>query len=240
MEFQINYGLRTELSEEEITQIIELSQKYGVVRTEKWGSHSGAIDLVTTLELFFLSFVAKPILDGFFKGLFGETYFNKLGTSVREGVTQEIQDFKSYLTNLFRIFVSKKLDNEDAISIVEHIEGVVYYAVLNHKKATEKLIYELPEALVRAVGEISLMRIPVTEPFIVQLYPNFEKETWDYLFIPTVDGFGNFVNRYYDFTLNQTITLNTREEFYEKFDVDDRDTYKQIISAKYHEERQRN
>jgi hypothetical protein len=108
MKIQINYGVRTKLSEEEIHQIIELSQKYGDVRTEKMESRSGPVDLVTFLKLFFLSFFAKPILDGFFKGLFGEDYFKKLGTSARESVAQEVQDFKSYLTNLFQVFVSKK------------------------------------------------------------------------------------------------------------------------------------
>jgi len=238
MNIQIKYGSKTKLSEEEINQIISLSNRYGNVQIKKWGIRSGAIDLITTVEILFLSFVAKPILDGFFKGLFGEAYFKNLGESVREGIANEIVDFKSYLTNLFQVFISKKLDDEDAIAIVEQIEGVVYYAVLNHKKATEKLISELPEALVRAIGEVSLKRIIVTEPNTVQLYPNFETETWDYLFIPTVDGYGNYMNRYYDFNLGQTISLDTREEFYNTFNIDERDTYKQIISAKYHEQRQ--
>lgn len=240
MKIQIKYGERTKLSQEEINQIITLTQEYGDVKIEKWGNRSGAIDLVTTLEIFFLTFVAKPILEGFFKGLFGEDYFRNIGTSVREGAAEEVQDFKTYLINLYRVFVSKKLNEEYAIAIVEHIDGVVYYAVLNHKKATQKLISELPLALVRAVGEVSLKRILITEPFTVQLYPNFETESWDYLFIPTVDGFGDFVDRYYDFSLNKTITLLSREQFYEQFDIDDSDTYKYIISAKYHEERHRN
>lgn len=238
MDIQINYGSKTKLTEEEIEQITTVSNRYGNVQIKKWGSRSGAIDLITTVEIFFLSFVAKPILDGFFKGLFGEAYFKNLGESVREGVAKEIEDFKSYLTSLFQVFISQKLNDEDAIAIVEQIEGVVYYAVLNHNKATEKLIAELPEALVRAIGEVSLKRINVTEPFTVQLYPNFESETWDYLFIPTVDGYGDYINRYYDFSLRQTISISTREEFYNTFNIDERDTYKQIISAKYHEQRQ--
>lgn len=187
--------------------------------------------------IFLFSICCKANFRRIFKGLSGEEYFKKLGTSVREGGAKQVQEFKSYLTNLYRVFISKKLDDQYALAVVENIEGIVYYAVLNHKKSTEKLIAELPEAFVRAVGEVSLKRIPVTEPYIVQLYPNFETETWDYLFIPTVDGFGNFVDRYYDFNLNQAISINSRKEFYGKFDLNENDTYKYIISAKYHEEK---
>ena len=114
---------------------------------------------------------------------------------------------------------------------------MVYYAVLNHKKSTKKLIERLPDALVRAVGEISLNRIPIEHPNVIQLYPNFETESWDYLFMPTVSAFGNYIDRYFDFRTNQMITINSREEFYKKFEIDDEDIYKFIISARFHEER---
>jgi hypothetical protein len=233
MKVKIRYGSGIDLTEEELNEIISFSEKYGEIETKQWGIRAGAIDLVTFLELG----VFKFILDGFLKGFIDEEYFKKLGITTRQALFNEVDYFKKYLIAFYKVFISKKLSNHSAISIVEHIDGVVYFAVLNHKKSTENLISRLPNAFVRAVGEISLHRIPIENSFTVQLYPNFETETWDYLFIPTMSAFGNYIDRYYDFKLKKIVELHSREEFYQKFELDEDDIYKCIISAKYHEDR---
>ncbi len=236
METSIKYGLSTNLTEEEINEIIGVSQLYGNVNVQKWGSRFGSIDMVTILELTILTF-SKPILEAFLKGFFDEEYFKKQGSNLRKELLEELRNLRIYLVSLHNAFFFNKLDDCYAISMVEHIDGVVYYAVLNHKKSTETLIKRLPNAFVRAVGEISLKRIPVEEPYIVQLYPNFETESWDFLFIPTVIGFGNYVNRYYDFAVGSIVEVDSKEDFYSKFDLEEEDMYKFIISAKSREER---
>ncbi|MFM9952157.1 MAG: hypothetical protein ACKV1O_29770 [Saprospiraceae bacterium] len=236
MEICVRYGFQTSLTEEEINEIIGISQLYGNVNIQKWGSRFGSLDMVTFLELT-LGIISKPIWEGFFKGFFDEEYFKKQGSNLRKELLEELSNFRMYLVSLYNAFVFNKLDDCYAISMVEHIDGIVYYAVLNHKKSTETLIKRLPDAFVRAVGEISLKRIPVESPYIVQLYPDFETENWDFLFIPTISGFGNYINRYYDFTIGSIVEVNSKEDFYSKFDLEEEDMYKFIISAKSREEK---
>jgi hypothetical protein len=96
------------------------------------------------------------------------------------------------------------------------------------------LIEKLPEAIVRTYSLVTLRLIDVQEPRIIQLYPDFEKQTWEFLLIPTANAFGKYIDRYYSFTENQTYLLKSVEEFNSKFSITEFDEYKLLINPRQH------
>lgn len=238
MKILIRYGLDTKLSNEEIDTVVTLSENHGNVLVERWGSRNAAIDIVTFLEISavssLFSVLTKPIVEGYLKGLVNEDYFKNLGRNNRNEIIHFVNEMKYFLSAFYEVFVvSKKLQNE-AIALVEKIGNVTLYVALNSEKVTRELSINLGEALVKTIGYILLGYLKLDEPYVVQLYPNFETNTWDYVFAPTTEAFGNFVNRYFDFKDNQFHIIESAENFIEKFQISDLDEYKFIISAKYH------
>jgi len=71
--------------------------------------------------------------------------------------------------------------------------------------------------------------IEIDDIKVVQLYPNFDKQEWDYLFIPTENAFGNYIDRYYCFSENRIYYIVSAIDFIEKFQITDLDEYKLII-----------
>jgi hypothetical protein len=238
MDIQIKYGGQTFLNDNEINELLEFSKKFGSVKLSKWGHRSGAIDIVTFLELTISSAIfqslTKPIIEGYLKGLANESYFKDKGEQHRVAIKNEILGIKNYLNAFYQVFVRKYQYTDKSIAIVETIDNCTIYVVLNNEKVTEKLVDNLADALVKTCSYVALKLIDVSEPYVIQLYPNFSTQTWDYLFIPTIQGFGKYIDRYYDFKNNQFYEINSAEEFIEKFSVDDMDDYKFIVSAKYH------
>lgn len=238
MKILIRYGSNTRLSEDVIDIVISTTKKYGEVKLEKWGSKSGALDFVSVLELSFVSSVftqfTKPIIEGYIKGLVNENYFKSLGEKNRIAITASLIEIKNYLSTLYKVFILEKKSDAEAIALVEQIGHVTLYVALNGENVTAKLIDNLGEALVKTYGYVSLGYLNIEVPYVIQLFPNFDTDTWDYLFIPTVEAFGNYVNRYFHFKDNKYHFIYSAEEFIEKFETADFDDYKYIISAKHH------
>jgi hypothetical protein len=233
MDIQIRYGSFTKLSEEEINQIIKFSQTQGHVSIHKWNHRSGAIDLLTYFELIFgYSFVkalTKPIIEGYLKGFVGESYFKGKGETHRLFIKNEVKQLKTYLTTFYDVFVSDKTTEMESIAIVENIGDCKLYVTLNSYRISDKLVNGLADALVRTFALISLKLIDIEDTKVVQLYPNFDKQEWDYLFIPTVKAFGNYIDRYYCFSENIIYYIDSAIDFIEKFQITDLDEYKLII-----------
>ena len=238
MKILIRYSAKTRLSEGDIDKIISISEKHGEIKIEKWGMRSGAIDFVSILEISFLptliSALGKPVIEGYIKGLMNETYYKNLGEKHRKTVFNSLRETKSYLSAFYEIFISSKKFNKEAIAIVEHIGHITLYVALNGENVTNELIDNLGEAMVKTYGYISLGYLNIETPHVIQLFPNLDTNTWDYLFIPTVEAFGNYINRYFDYKDNKFHFIYSAEEFIEKFEAADFDDYKYIISAKHH------
>jgi hypothetical protein len=224
------------LTQDEINQILFISQKYGRVEVEKWGIRGGAIDLVTYLEIVFgysvVRAVTKPIVEGYLKGLMGETFFKNIGERHQLLFSDEIEHLKNYLKAFYDVFIAKKTMNTQSIAIVENVEDCMLYVTLNSHSVSEKLQNHLADALVRTFALISLKLIETTDPKVIQLYPNFDTQEWDYLFIPTINAFGKYIDRYYCFSENKIYSINSASEFIEKFQITDIDEYKLIINPK--------
>jgi hypothetical protein len=238
MRILIRYSSNTNLSECDIELILSTTKKYGEVKLEKWGTKSGVLDFVSVLELSFVSSVfaqfTKPIIEGYIKGLVNENYFKNLGEKNRIAITASVIEIKNYLSAFYEVFILEKKSDTKAIALIEQIGNVTLYVALNGENVTAKLIDNLGEALVKTYGYVSLGYLNIEAPYVIQLFPNFDTDTWDYLFVPTVEAFGNYINRYFNFNDNKYHFIYSAEEFIEKFETANLDDYKYIISAKHH------
>ena len=234
MEIHIKY--KNSLDNSEIDTISEFTKKYAELTLSKKSGGNGSIDLVSLIEFslgnYLINYLTKPILESYNKGLINEEYFQKLGTDHRKKLIDKTSKIFPYFNGLYLNFLSSQKDLQESISIVENFENFSLYVSLNEKKMSEELLNQFPEALCNTYSIISLGLIELQEPNIVQLYPNFEKQTWDYLFIPTVEGFGKFINKYYSFSENKIYYLATADEFIQKFNITDLSEYKLIINPR--------
>jgi len=239
MNIQLRYGSKSNLTQAEIDDIIIFSKKYGQVNTETWGIRSGAIDLVTFLQVTFgsafIRAVTKPIIDGYLKGLINENYFKGLGEQHKEIVQNEFAGFKNYLIAFYKVFISKKQTENNAISVIEDIDDCRLYIVLNSYRATETLIQNLAEAVVRTYALVTLKLLDIQKPKIIQLYPDFENQQWEYLFLPTTSAFGNYIDRYYSFSQDKIFNIESAEQFISIFSITDFDDYKFIVNPRQHQ-----
>jgi len=236
MEIKVSYGSNTKLTEDEISQIIKTSKKYGNVKVEKWGIRFGAIDILTSVEIVLgyalVKALMKPIAEGYVKGFVNEPLFEKIGIRHRLAIKKEIKQIKNFLKAFYEVFIVKKTTESESIALVEYIEDCTLFVTLNSYQISEKLINNLAEALVKTFALVSLKIIDVEHPKVIQLYPNFESQEWDYLFVPTVNAFGKFIDRYYCFSEEKMHSIFSANDFIEKFQITDMDDYKFIINPR--------
>jgi len=93
------------------------------------------------------------------------------------------------------------------------------------------LIETLPEAIALSIlvmGNIDIGRTPRA----IQLYPNFQTDTWDYIFIPTPRAFGNYIDRFFDVKKRSLESLSSPDDFINKFNPDEEDVLKFIITQR--------
>ncbi|CAI8722107.1 hypothetical protein [Chryseobacterium sp. IT-36CA2] len=234
MKIHIKY--KNSLDNSEVDAISEFTKRYGELTLSKKSGGSGSIDLVSFIEFslggYLINYLAKPIFESYNKGLINEEYFQKLGTDHRKKIIDKTSKIFPYFNGLYLNFLNSKKDQQESISLVENFENFSLYVSLNEKRMTEELLNQFPEALCNTYSIISLRLLELDEPHIVQLYPNFETQTWDYLFMPTVDGFGKFIDKYYSFSENKIHYLATADEFIQKFNITDLSEYKLIINPR--------
>ena len=228
MYIKVTYRKNTNFSKEEKEFIHNTAKKYGEVRIDEYSSRFGAIDLITFIE-FSIYYIVLVNLKAFIKGFIGEDWFKSIGKQSRLSIGKELNNIRLFLIDYYNCFVLNKPDVNEAFTITEDIGDTRLYVVINHSRMTQKLIERLPEAIVEIYGRISLELI-IVEGKTCQLYPDFEKEEWRYLFIPTYQGFGNFVDKYFDLELNKELILKTKTEFIDKFQISIEDECKLIIN----------
>ena len=230
MEILIEYGSDGRLSPELLEEVRTISRKYGRLSEKTWGMRAGAIDLVTIVEIVGV-FVGMKAIDGFVEGLIGKDWFTELGSKTRNIVPVKLREFSNYLSELFDKVIKGNRDRCRAVAVIEYIDDVTLYAVLNHKRMNAELISSLPFAIAKVVREIVMNGLPEDSPKIVQLFPNFEADSWDYLFVPSTRAFGQFIDRYFDLRDGQYYLIHSSEEFQARFSPHDRDIFKLLINS---------
>lgn len=229
MNIKFTYKQSLDFSEQEQEFLLNGSNSFGSVEIKKYSSRSGALDLVSIVEVC-LTFMVLTNIQAFTKGFIGENWFKNLGEKTRQELISEILLAKDFIKTYFNVFVRNKTNRQEAFVISEIIGTTTLYVVINHFNMTDELIDKLPKALVETYGKISLDYI-VAESKTCQLYPDFENNEWRYLFTPTYVAFGNYVDKYYDLKENRVFQINSKQEFVDRFDLIDEDKYKFIINS---------
>ncbi|MCF6404081.1 hypothetical protein L3C95_14400 [Chitinophaga filiformis] len=238
MDVKIVYANDLNITETEIAEITKLSEEYGHLDIKKrTGIRSSALDLVTLLEFSIVSGIGKIIRDAYLKGLLDENYIKSLGENTRKHASSSLKAISNYFSAFYKVFISKKVQTGKAIAFIEQFEGYSIYVVLNEYRSTQKLVDNLAEALVKLCSMISLKQIEIDPPHILQLYPDYSTETWEYVFAPSTQAYGKFIDRYFSFREESFHSINSAEEFINKFQITDFDEFKFIISAKFHSNR---
>jgi hypothetical protein len=229
VEILIRYGSDERLSPEVLNEVRVISGNWGTVSEETWGMRAGAIDLVTILEIVVV-FAAMKLVDGFVEGLVGKDWFARLGRKTRSTFSVKLREFSDYLTELFHKVIRAHRDRYGAIAVIENVDGATIFAVLNHKHMNAELIASLPLAIAIVVRHILINGLPKDSQRVVQLFPNFETDSWDYLFVPSTSAFGQFIDRYLNLRDEEYHLIRSAEEFRERFDPHNADIFKLLIT----------
>lgn len=229
MNIKLTYSKLLNLSEAEQYFISKESRNFGVVDIKTYTSKFGALDLVSIIDST-LTFVVLKNSIAFAEGFIGEEWFKNLGKTTRQELASEIIQAKNFIKAYYEIFVKNNDITQEAFVISETIGEVNLFVVINHYRMTEELLNKLPQALVDCYGKISLGYIKIHSN-TCQLFPDFATDEWRYLFNPSYQGFGNYVDQYFDLEVNKQFKIKTKAEFLEKFNLNNQDKYKLIINA---------
>jgi hypothetical protein len=229
LKIHLQYSSRGKLSQDLLNEILGIARKHGELSERQWGMRARSIDLVTILEIVGV-FAGMKILDGLFEGLVGKDIFKEIGNKFRKGAFELTDRMRDFLVDLFENVVSKNVDRYGAFVIVEYINDFSLYIVLNNKRMTLNLMEKIPEAIALSIIVTASIEVEDDNPRIIQLYPNFETETWDYILMPTTQAFGKYVDRYFDLVERSLKYLSSSYEFIEKFNPDDKDDFKFLIN----------
>lgn len=229
MYIKFAYKNTTVFSEQEEEFLFRDSKIFGWVETKKYSSRFGVTDLISIIETS-LTFIILTNIRAFAKGFIGEDWFKRLGEKARREVEHEINQAQEFIKAYYNVFIRNKANEQEAHVFSMNIDDVILYVVINHYYMSDLLLYRLPKSLVDIYGRVYLGYIDV-ESKCCQLYPDFENNQWRYLFIPTNNAFGNYVDRFYDRNTNEIVQLKSKQDFLERFNLIDEDKYKLIINA---------
>lgn len=228
LKIHIEYESKGNISQELLGEIRDITRKHGELSENQLGMRAGAIDLVTIFEIVGV-FTGLKILDGLVEGLVGKDIFIEIGKKCRKGTLESADRFRYFLIDFFKNIIAINKNRYGAFVLVEHINDFTLYVVLNNKRMSTNLMETLPETI--ALSIIIVANIDIKDnPRIIQLYPNFETDTWDYILMPTSQAFGKYIDRYFDLRQNSLEYLSSPDDFLIKFDPDDKDDFKFLVS----------
>lgn len=213
----------------EFQDIKQISKKYGITKIETGGIRGGAIDIVIILQ-FVLIWGSLEALKAYGKGFLGIDWFQKSGENFRKEINEDLVAIRNYVNELYSMHIKGKLDKKGAISINDSVEDFEIYVVINFPFMNEIMINNLPEDLLRAKLFLTNSEIEINHNHTVQIFPNKATNHWDYILIPSIAAYGNFIDNYYDFNNEKFHTIKSKNEFCEIFDLTDSENYKLLIS----------
>ncbi|MGA2092990.1 MAG: hypothetical protein ABSH16_06235 [Sedimentisphaerales bacterium] len=229
LKIHLEYGSHGDLSQEILNEIRDIVRRHGELSEKQWRIRAGVVDLLTILEIVGI-YTGTKIIDGFVEGLVGKDIFKELGNKFRKGAFELADRIRDFLVDLFENAVSKNKDRHEAFVLVEHINDFSLYVVLNNKRMSLNLIEKLPEAIALSLIVTANFENEDNQPRIIQLYPNFKTETWDYILMPTAQAFGKYIDRYFDIRDRTLKYISSPDEFIKIFNPDDKDDFKFLIN----------
>ena len=229
-------------SEEEDLEnfLSELQDEVGGERNP-YSSRRGAICLVTFLSIV-ATFIIVPTVQSavqkYLEGLLNFDGLKDLGEAHRKQVAIWFQKIGNEVRRLVRsvqenqFLIRKRFtfqQKEEALALEIPTKFGSIYIVLNHEYTSPTLLENLPKAVVAAIRYLH-EHPPLEESIVFQLYFDTSSQEWIYLFAPTTQGFGHYVDRYIDLRTQQIKLVSSRSEFIELFQPVPDDELKFIIS----------
>ena len=228
MKIIFSYRQETIFSDKEEKFLSNKAKSFGkVVREPYSGIKGNAIGLLDCLQVIIV-FTAGKYLSAYVGGLIGQDYFKNLGIMTRMKIFREIKAFKYFILNYYDCFIRNQYNNPQSHTFKIMIEDIALYAVINNEKMNDVLLEKLPNSIVNIYGKISLKHIIISNK-TCQLYPDFDNNEWRYLFTPTNEGFGNYIDSYFDIIENRQYKIHSREDFIAKFNISESDKNKLIV-----------
>ncbi|MCW3988819.1 MAG: hypothetical protein NWE88_01940 [Candidatus Bathyarchaeota archaeon] len=192
----------------------------------------GAIDLVTILELVFFGFFLGTVTANYFEGFFGLNKFEEMGEGHRKELLAFFRALASDTSIIIRSFNKSKLDfraNNKAVSLTIHFKNIPCYIVLNHANCTSQILSKLPRDLIKLVRYLGENQIP-EDIISMQLYFDTVLMRWKYLFIPSRESYGNYIDRYIDLIDGKIYPVFSEDDFLTRFNPPTEDSLKFIIT----------
>jgi hypothetical protein len=244
---ELEYSYRTG-EEGTLGPIIEAVESECGGRRAPYGSRSGAIDLVSFLEIC-VSFVAgvglRKALESYLVGLLRTESAKKLGERHREaigrwlvGVERSLQRLGAVLRDrVIGKFSFPRLNGkEQPLALCIPLGRVTCFVVVNQSRVAQEALDWLPDAVVRVLRLAAERGLP-SDATVVQLFYDVASKRWRYLFVPTARGFGHFIDRVIDVDTGREVIIGSAEEFIELANVKSEDGLKLLVDPFRYRER---
>jgi hypothetical protein len=237
---EINYVYRQSKEKDLEAFLSGLQNEVGGER-EPYGSRKGALDLVSFLELavvFTAGIALRPVVQKYFEGLLNADALKKLGEEHRKQLVEWFVECENSLLELIQavqsslalIHTSFTFRGKEEALVLEVPTGAgTLYVVLNHKNISPVLLKNLPKGIVSAIRFLYETGFP-DRTIAFQLYYDREAKEWIYLFAPSMEGFGNYIDRYVDLRDGQVKFISSPQDFSRLFQPSVEDEFKFLVS----------
>lgn len=237
---EINFVYRKSEEDDLDAFLSNVQNEVGGDRKPYFSKH-GALDLVSFLEISIILIAGvslRPVIQKYFEGLLNADSLKKLGEEHRKQIAAwfaEVEDSLSKMvdavhSHLSLIHTSFTFHGkEEAITLEIPTDAGSLYVVLNHKNVSPILLKNLPKGIVSAIRFIYESGFR-DETVAFQLYYDRESQEWAYLFAPSIQGFGNYIDRYVDLRNNRIESVSSPLEFSKLFQPSVEDEFKFLVS----------
>jgi hypothetical protein len=236
LNIELVYGTRDENTL--LPALRDMERKLGAER-RPYAMRAGAIDLVSVVEIAVTFVVLHVVVAKYLEGFLGTSELEKAGQAHREAIARWFsgveEDISRVVTESAALFTAQitttSNDHFDrAVVLLIPFRGKSLYICLNHRGVTPQLISRLPGAIARVMRLINDGALPNDGIGILQLYFDAANQDWRYLFVPTDEGFGHWIDRYVDMETNRTIRVASPKDFIDAFRIEPRDQYKFLVN----------
>lgn len=228
-------------NESDLEGLINLFENAVGGKRQPYGIRAGAIDLLTFFDIvipFTAGVALTPLVKKYFEGLLnadelknlGEkhrlelaNWYDKIGSNIKKLISPVAHSPKAVLPRYtFQ-------GSEKAAALRVDFGEIECFIVLNHTAINDELISKIPETITSIIHNLMSFGLP-EETHVLQLYYDRKNREWRYLFMPTTNGFGNYIDRYVDLKTGELVHLNAPEDFVKTFFPDIQDRYKFLIN----------
>ena len=239
--FQINYVYR-QSEERDLEDFLPELQDEVSGEITPYISGRGVFDLVTFLSIsvtfVVIPHILTPVVSKYLEGLLDFDTVKDLGKAHREQIAKWFRRIGIEIHGLVRAIQEKQISTGKSFTFQKKKEALALeistkfgsiYIVLNHKHISPTLLENLPRAVVKAIRYLH-ENPPLEQAIGFQLYYDALSQDWIYLFAPTTQGFGYYVDRYIDLRTQQIKLISSRSEFIKLFQPASEDELKFLIS----------